>query len=80
MTFNPPRYEWTATTIEEAGNILRAAADLIDAHVSTLAPSGSMERLGARRETPARLVVSLDLSGAVARINDQREQAELDRG
>jgi hypothetical protein len=74
--FDPPRYEWTASTIEEAQSILGAAGDLIDAHVSTLAPAGSMERLGARRTTPARLVVSLDLSGAVDRINDQRAAAD----
>lgn len=74
--FDPPRYEWTATTAEEAKNILAAVRDLIDAHISTLAPEGPMERAEARRITPARLVVSLDLSGAVDRINDQRE---LDR-
>lgn len=79
MQFDPPRYEWTATTIEEAQSILAAVGNLIDAHVNTLAPAGLMERAEARRTTLARLTVSLDLSAAVARINDQRELAEADR-
>jgi hypothetical protein len=76
--FDPPRYEWTAETAAEADAALGAARDLIDAHINTLAPvSGNGESARARRETPVRLLISLDLTGAVDRIN--RRQAEAER-
>jgi len=78
MTFDPPRYEWHAQTAEEAKNILEAARDMIDAHINTLVPQGGADRVEARRVTPVPLLVSLDLSGAVARINDQRTLHSLD--
>lgn len=75
--FDPPRYEWHVETAAEAIAVLEAARDLIDAHIATLAPaSGNGEQHRARRETPARLLISLDLTGAVERINSSRARAE----
>lgn len=71
MIFNPPQYEWKATTVREALEYLKAVEDMIEAHMSSLAPQG-LGRFNAERNTPAELTLSLDLSGLVERINDRR--------
>jgi hypothetical protein len=71
MQFDPPRYEWTATTASEAINALQAARDLIDSHMRTLTPGNSLEVTRKARTSPTRLHLSLDLSGLVELINDQ---------
>lgn len=86
MTFNPPYYEWTAANAGDAKNILNAVGKLIDAHVATVEPGGPVAEVRAARGVSAALTIRLDLSGAVAQINDRRaldtlgeELAELDR-
>lgn len=70
MTFNPPRYEWTATNAQEALNILSAAEQLIDSHLVSLAPGDNLVRQEQRRRTPLPLTLSLDLTSLVTSINE----------
>lgn len=71
MIFNPPQYEWEATTVREALEYLDAVKDMIDAHMASLAPGvqGRMER---ERRTPTKLTLKLDLGPLVQCINDRR--------
>ena len=71
MQFNPPNYEWSATTVREAQEFLDAAKDMINAHMASLAP-GSQGVMQRERETPIRLTLRLDLTPVVERINDKR--------
>ncbi|MDF4254630.1 hypothetical protein [Streptomyces sp. WMMB303] len=70
--FEPPHYTWSASTAEEAKTTLRAAADLIDAHLATLVPGDRLQRHQAKASTPLTLTVSMDLSGLIEKINTQR--------
>lgn len=70
--FDPPRYEWKADNAREAENLLNAAIGMIDAYIATLAPEGGPATFDAQRTTPVSVTISLDLSGATARVNDQR--------
>ena len=62
MTDNPMHYEWTGTTVEEASNLLRAAEELLDAHMKALAPGSAMTRLRLGRTAKVGIKVSLDLT------------------
>ncbi|KOT94497.1 hypothetical protein ADK70_12520 [Streptomyces rimosus subsp. pseudoverticillatus] len=68
MTFEPPRYAWTADTAYDALAVLQAATDLIESYTATLAPD-SRERYDAKRNSTAKLSVDLDLSALVEQIN-----------
>lgn len=68
MTFEPPRYEWTATNAAEATAALHAATDLLAAHMNTMAPNeGHLTRVRAEVFTP--LTITLDLTALVQEIN-----------
>lgn len=71
MLFNPPQYEWEATTVREAMEYLDAVKQMIDAHMTSFAPEirGRTDR---ERSTPLKLKLALDLAPLVERINDQR--------
>lgn len=71
MLFEPPRYDWEASTVYDAEKILSAAEKLIEAHMDTLAPDKNTQ-WDAKRATPIRLKISLDLAPVVERINDRR--------
>lgn len=71
MLFNPPLYEWEATTTREALECLQAAKDMIDAHMVSLTP-GEQGRMERERHTPIKLTLQLDLGPLVERINDRR--------
>uniref|UniRef100_UPI000539D965 hypothetical protein n=1 Tax=Streptomyces rimosus TaxID=1927 RepID=UPI000539D965 len=68
MTFEPPRYTWTADAAYDALAVLRAAIDLIESHTATLAPD-NRERYDAKRNSTANLSITLDLSTLVKQIN-----------
>lgn len=70
MTFQPPRYQWTATNAMEALNILDAAEQLINAHLTSLAPGNNLVRTEQRRRTPLPLELSIDLTSLVTSINE----------
>lgn len=76
--FNPPRYTWTASTVQEAKAILNAARDLVDAHMSTLVPGDVGDRWDAEKGAPTALSISLDLSGLVEQINTRRTIADME--
>jgi hypothetical protein len=71
MIFNPPEYEWEATTVREAKEYLEAVTNMIDAHMASLT-AGANGRIERERHTPLKLTLSLDLGPLVERINDQR--------
>jgi hypothetical protein len=71
MLFDPPKYEWEATTTREAIEYLEAAKDMIDAHMASLAP-GTQGRMERERHTPIKLTLQLDLGPLVQCINDRR--------
>lgn len=71
MTFEPPRYEWEASDVREALELLGAAKDMINAHMAALV-AGQQDPWQIERGTPVKLAVSLDLSGVVERVNDRR--------
>ncbi|MFD7661054.1 hypothetical protein [Streptomyces sp. NPDC059788] len=75
MTFEPPRYTWTADTVYDALSVLQAATDLIESHAATLAPD-SRERLEVKRSASTELSVTLDLSTLVEQINNATAAAE----
>lgn len=55
------RYEYTAANGLEARNLLRAAGELLDAHMRLLAPGAEFVDPDLLKETSVRLVLSLDL-------------------
>jgi hypothetical protein len=71
MLFNPPEYEWEATTVREALEYLDAAKDMIAAHLASLTPGGQ-GRMERERRTPIKLTLQLDLGPLVQCINDRR--------
>lgn len=71
MQFNPPNYEWEATTVREAQEYLDAAKRMLDAHMASLAP-GEQGRMERERHTPVKLTLALDLGPLVQCINDRR--------
>jgi len=71
MTGNAHRYEFTATTAQEAHNLLEAAQQLLDAHLKLLAPGAPYINSELRERTPVHLAITLDLADAneVATLN-----------
>lgn len=65
----PPRYTWTATTVEEALAALRAARKLLEAHLETLAPTSPIGQDKAARSTGTDLTIRLDLGPLIQAIN-----------
>lgn len=68
MRFEPPHYEWSASTAYDAEKIVSAVAALLQAHMDTLVPDG-MEQWDAKRAAPLKLKITLDLSAIVDQIN-----------
>ncbi|MCZ0984014.1 hypothetical protein O1L60_45450 [Streptomyces diastatochromogenes] len=73
MTIQPPVYEWTATTAQEAATSLDAATNLIDAHLKTLMPGDPYIKNDTRRNAAVALRISLDLGPLLQAINESRE-------
>ncbi|MER6253619.1 hypothetical protein ABT224_19915 [Streptomyces sp. NPDC001584] len=71
---NLPIYEWTVGDAQEAETVLKAAGNLIDAHLMTLDPSAPYPKGSVRRATPVGLTIRLDLGPMLAAI---REAAEV---
>ncbi|MEV6421744.1 hypothetical protein [Streptomyces sp. NPDC051662] len=76
MAIEPPLYQWSATTAQEAETFLTAARSLIDAHLMTLVPGHAYVRNETRRETPVTLRISLDLGPVIAAINEAGQRDE----
>lgn len=53
-------HTWTATTAQEALNILDAARKLIEAHMLALVPGDSADRWKAQQNVPVHLHVTVD--------------------
>ncbi|MEJ8654757.1 hypothetical protein WKI65_43665 [Streptomyces sp. MS1.AVA.3] len=73
MTLQPPNYEWTAQTAQEAETSLVAAKELIDAHLKTLMPGDPYIRNETRRTTPLKVRISVDLGPVIEAINEARQ-------
>lgn len=70
IEFDPPHYTWQAANVREARSILRAAEDLLNSHMASLAPGDrTYVRREVEEEPSASIRVTLDLSGIVAQIN-----------
>ncbi|MER0443057.1 hypothetical protein ABR738_00450 [Streptomyces sp. Edi4] len=81
MTIQPPVYEWSATTAQEAETSLEAATNLIDAHLKTLVPGDAYIKSDTRRNALVGLRISLDLGPLLLAINESRvlnDQLDLD--
>ncbi|MFH8581722.1 hypothetical protein [Streptomyces zaomyceticus] len=53
-------HTWTATTAQEALNILDAARKTIEAHMLALVPGDSSDRWKAQQDAPVHLTIALD--------------------
>ncbi|MFJ2752679.1 hypothetical protein [Streptomyces sp. NPDC087297] len=73
MTIDPPIYEWTVGDAQEAETVLKAAGNLIDAHLMTLDPSAPFPKSSVRRGTPVGLTIRLDLGPILAAIREAQE-------
>ncbi|GLF98191.1 hypothetical protein [Streptomyces yaizuensis] len=76
MALQPPQYEWTAETGQEAETSLEGVRNLIDAHLKTLLPGDAYIRGETRRSTRVKLRVSLDLGPVIEAINGSRQLRE----
>mgnify|MGYP001562515827 CR=1 FL=1 len=70
MAISPPCYEFTASTAQEAKNLLQAAQNLLDAHMVMLAPGDGMVRHDLLKRTPVALTIHLDLTQVVGTANE----------
>ena len=80
MSFNPPQYEWEATTVREAFQYLEAVQQLSEAHITSLDQSNLLDRRDTERRTPLAFKLTLDLTPLVERINDKRTVDTLAEG
>jgi hypothetical protein len=79
--FDPPHYEWSARTVEQALNELEAAKKILEAYLLTLAPGGGLvERGRLATVTPAVMVLHLNMSHVVNAIKEETEFQEVTMG
>lgn len=72
--FDPPHYEWSAVTVEQALSELDAARKILEAYMQTLEPGGGLvERQRLARVTPAVMVLHLNMQAVVDKIKAETE-------
>ncbi|MFE9777742.1 hypothetical protein ACFYPA_06245 [Streptomyces sp. NPDC005775] len=72
----PPEYQFTATNAQEVQTLLRAAGQLVDAHLAMLCPGESVISSALRKATPAHMSLTLDLGPLIQRITEVAELNE----
>lgn len=79
--FDPPHYEWSARTVEQALNELKAATKILEAYMLTLAPGGDLvDRTRLAQATPALMVLHLNMSHVVGAIKEEADFQEATLG
>lgn len=77
--FQPPKYEWSAKTVQQALNQLDAAKKTLESYMLTLVPAGDIaDRARLARTTPAVMVLHLNMSHVVTALADARALHDLD--
>lgn len=77
MSRIPTIYEWTVGDAQAAETVLRAAGNLIDAHLMTLDTSTPFPKASLRKATAVGLTVRLDLGPILAAIHEAQEARQL---
>lgn len=70
------QHSWTATTVQEAQDILDAASKLIEAGMLALVPGDSAARWKARQTVPFRLSITMDGTALGQLVDDRHASSD----